>query len=108
MPEGPFIVILREQAQRFAGNKNEVLFRIRLHPLSQVDDLPARTLCELVKEARQYSFDFLEWKKQGVLKKNWLAHTRTLCPRCNLPFLKGKLGTSKRRAFYCERCQRRH
>lgn len=44
MPEGPFIVILREQAQRFAGNKNEVLFRIRLHPLSQVDDLPARTL----------------------------------------------------------------
>ena len=58
--------------------KNEVLFRIRLHPLSQVGDLPARKLRELVEQARQYSFDFLEWKKQGVLKKNWLAHTKTV------------------------------
>lgn len=88
--------------------KNEVLFRIRLHPLSQVGDLPARKLRELVEQARQYSFDFLEWKKQGVLKKNWLAHTKTVCPRCSIAFLKGKLGTSKRRSFYCERCQHRH
>lgn len=88
--------------------KNEVLFRIRLHPLSTVGALPAAKLRQLVEQARQYSFDFLEWKKQYVLKKHWLAHARTTCPRCHLPYTKGKLGRTQRRAFYCERCQRRY
>jgi len=88
--------------------KNEVLFRIRLHPLSTVGALPAPKLRQLVEQARQYSFDFLEWKKQFVLKKHWLAHAKSICPRCNIPFLKGHLGKSKRRAFYCERCQKRY
>jgi len=88
--------------------KNEVLFRIRLHPLSTVGALPAPKLRQLVEQARQYSFDFLEWKKQFVLKKHWLAHAKSICPRCNIPFLKGHLGKSKRRAFYCERCQKHY
>ena len=85
--------------------KNEVLFRIRVHPLSVVGALPAARLRELVKQARQYSFDFYEWKKQYVLKKHWLAHTRRTCPRCHVPFAKGHLGFTQRRSFYCERCQ---
>jgi endonuclease-8 len=88
--------------------KNEVLFRIRLHPLSRIGELPAPKLRQLVAQARQYSFDFLEWKKQFVLKQHWLAHTRSVCPRCDLPFRKGPLGRSKRRSFYCERCQKRY
>lgn len=88
--------------------KNEVLFRIRLHPLSTVGALPAPKLRQLVEQARQYSFDFLEWKKQFVLKKHWLAHTKATCPRCALPFSKGHLGQSRRRTFYCERCQKRY
>ena len=59
----------------------------------------------LVREARQYSFDFLEWKKQFVLKKHWLAHTKSICPRCNIPFHKGHLGRTQRRSFWCENCQ---
>src|SRR5690606_4299390 len=51
--------------------KNEVLFRIRVHPLSTVGALPARKLRELVDEARNYSFDFYEWKKAYVLRKHW-------------------------------------
>lgn len=43
--------------------KNEVLFRIRLHPLSLVGCLSSAKLSELVTQARQYSFEFLEWKK---------------------------------------------
>lgn len=42
---------------------------------------------------------FLEWKKQFVLKKHWLAHTKSVCPRCQLPFKKGKLGRAQRRGF---------
>jgi endonuclease-8 len=85
--------------------KNEVLFRIRVHPLSKVGALPAPKLRELVEQARQYSFDFYEWKKQFVLKKHWLAHTKRTCPRCLIPFRKGHLGRTNRRSFWCENCQ---
>ncbi len=88
--------------------KNEVLFRIRVHPLSQLGAMPAPKLRELVKEARVYSFQFLAWKKAFELKQHWLAHTKTMCPRCGIPFHKGKLGLTQRRSFYCERCQVRH
>lgn len=88
--------------------KNEVLFRIRLHPLSTVGALPAPKLRALVEQARVYSFEFLEWKKQFVLKKHWLAHAKRTCPRCLIPFKKAHLGKSNRRSFYCERCQKRY
>jgi endonuclease-8 len=94
-----------------SGNiiKNEVLFRTRIHPLSLIGELPAAKLRELAREARTYSFDFLQWKREGKLKAHWLAHTKTTCPRCKIPFVKAKsLGRSKRRSFYYERCQKRY
>lgn len=86
--------------------KNEVLFRLRLHPLSEIGALPAAKLRALVEQARVYSFEFLEWKKRFVLKQHWLAHRQAICPRCNIPFRKANLGRSNRRSFYCERCQK--
>ena len=88
--------------------KNEVLFRIRVHPMSKVGVLSPPKLRALVDEARQYSFDFFEWKKAFVLKKHWLAHTKRTCPRCNIPFVKAHLGKTQRRSFFCERCQVRY
>lgn len=88
--------------------KNEVLFRIRLHPLSVIGALPAAKLRALVEQARQYSFDFLEWKRTFVLKQHWLAHSKSICPRCAIAFKKGHTGLAKRRSFYCERCQKRY
>ncbi|MBC5767359.1 DNA-formamidopyrimidine glycosylase family protein [Ramlibacter albus] len=88
--------------------KNEVLFRIRVHPCSTVGAMPAAKLRELVKQARQYSFDFYEWKKQFVLKKHWLAHTKRTCPRCKIPLKKAHLGLTNRRSFFCENCQVRY
>lgn len=85
--------------------KNEVLFRIRVHPLSTVGALPAKKLRELVAQARQYSFDFYEWKKRYVLKKHWLAHTKRTCPRCDIPLQKAHLGRTNRRSFFCGNCQ---
>ena len=87
--------------------KNEVLFRIRVHPESQVGALPLRKLTEMIREAHNYSFDFLKWKKAFELRKHWLAHTKSICPRDHIPFIKAKhLGKTKRRAFYCAACQR--
>jgi endonuclease-8 len=88
--------------------KNEVLFRVRVHPLSKIGALPTRKLGELVREARRYSFQFLEWKRAGVLKQHWLAHAQTICPRDHIEFHVAELGKRKRRAFYCERCQVRY
>jgi endonuclease VIII len=85
--------------------KNEVLYRIKIHPLSTIGALPAKKLTELIKEARIYTFQFLEWKRQYVLRKNWLANAQKTCKRCDLPFHKDYLGAGKRRTFYCENCQ---
>jgi endonuclease-8 len=85
--------------------KNEVLFRIRVHPENTIQSLPPRKLTQLINEARNHSYDFLEWKKAFVLKKNWLIHTKKTCPRCHIPVIKKHLGKTGRRTFYCENCQ---
>ena len=93
----------------FAGSgniiKNEVLFRIKIHPLSKVGKLPAKQLKLLIDETRNYAFDFLEWKKKFELRKHWLAHTKKTCARCNIPLIKEYLGKYNRRTFYCNNCQ---
>jgi endonuclease-8 len=88
--------------------KNEVLFRTRIHPLSIASALPYVKGRELVRQARQYSFDFLAWKRAGVLKKHWLVHTKSICPRCQVPLLKAYLGATNRRSFFCEHCQKQY
>jgi endonuclease-8 len=99
--------ILDQRIFAGAGNiiKNEVLYRIRLHPLSRIGELPVTKLKEMIGEVRLYSFDFLHWKKEFTLKKHWLAHTKRTCLRCNLPFIKAYLGKTNRRSFYCSNCQ---
>jgi endonuclease-8 len=87
--------------------KNEVLHRIRLHPESTIGALPPRKLGELVTQAREYSFDFLAWKREYVLKKHWQVHAKQHCPRDGTPLsYRKRLGVAQRRAFYCELCQR--
>jgi endonuclease-8 len=100
-------VLLDQQIFAGVGNiiKNEVLFRIYVHPKSKVGNLPVKQLNLLIKQARNYSFDFLEWKKRYVLKKHWLAHTKRICPRCNIPLAKEYLGKTNRRSFFCNNCQ---
>jgi endonuclease-8 len=85
--------------------KNEVLYRIRVHPKSRVGSLPAPKRSALIRGARQYSFQFLEWKKAFVLRKHWLAYKKSICPRCNIPFKKEALGKTNRRSFFCSNCQ---
>ena len=100
--------LLDQQIFSGVGNiiKNEVLFRIRVHPLSNLGKLPAQKRRQLVEETVRYSYQFLEWKKQGQLRRNWLAHTKKICPRDHVPFVKEYLGKSRRRTFYCNVCQR--
>jgi endonuclease VIII len=90
-----------------SGNiiKNEVLFRIKVHPESKLGAIPAKKLKDMVDEVVNYSFQFLEWKKAYVLKKHWLAHTKKTCPRDKTPLIKQHLGKTDRRSFFCPVCQ---
>ncbi len=86
--------------------KNEVLYRVYIHPQSVTGSIPEKKLKEITEQARLYSFDFLRWKNEDTLKKHWLAHTKKICKRCNLPMHKEYTGTKKRRSFFCTNCQK--
>lgn len=85
--------------------KNEVLYRCYIHPESMVGKIPDDKLKEIIDECSIYSFQFLEWKKKFELKSHWLAHTKSLCRRCDLPLQKKYTGVKKRRSFFCINCQ---
>ncbi|MDB5210634.1 MAG: Formamidopyrimidine-DNA glycolase [Sediminibacterium sp.] len=99
--------LMDQQIFSGVGNiiKNEVLFRIKVHPASTVGELPPAKMKALLKEAVVYSFEFLEWKKAFVLKKHWLAYNRKACPRDQTPFTKKNMGRSNRKTFFCRTCQ---
>ncbi|WP_100074554.1 DNA-formamidopyrimidine glycosylase family protein [Chryseobacterium camelliae] len=86
--------------------KNEVLFRIGVQPESLLGKMPDKKLKELMEEARNYSFDFLRWKRDSVLKQHWLAHTKKTCPICGGKMINKQTGLGKRRSFYCEKDQK--
>lgn len=85
--------------------KNEILYRVRIHPESIIGKIPAAKINKLIDETRIYSFQFLEWKRAYELKKHWLAHTKKICLRCDLPIIKKQTGALKRRSFICTNCQ---
>jgi len=101
-------VLLDQDIFAGVGNiiKNEVLHRIRLHPGSKVGALDSRQLGALVREARDYSFDFYRWRKAFELKKHYQVHARTVCPRDGNRLTYARhFGAAARRAFFCEQCQ---
>lgn len=103
-------VLLNQAIFSGVGNiiKNEVLYRIKVHPLTKVGNLPPRKMGDLIREARQYSFDFLEWKKEFTLRKNWLVHTKKTCIRDGNKIMKEYPGKTKRRTFFCSVCQKKY
>jgi endonuclease-8 len=108
IPEQKICDTLLEQ-EIFAGVgniiKNEVLYRKRIHPESKVGSIPPAKLKAIIKDARVYSFLFLNWKRNYVLKKNYQVHTRKICPNCGGSLTKKITGVKKRRSFFCRKCQ---
>jgi endonuclease-8 len=100
-------VLLDQNIFAGVGNiiKNEVLFRIKVNPKSEVGKLPPRKRSALVKEAVTYSFEFLNWKKEFTLRKHWLVYTKKICPRDHQPLSREYIGLTNRRTFFCNLCQ---
>ncbi len=90
-----------------AGNiiKNEVLFRLGLHPERTLKSLAASSRQLLVGEMRRYSKQFYRWKKKYVLRKHWQMYGKKLCPNCGTKVVLKKTGKLDRRSFFCPICQ---
>jgi len=99
--------LLNQEIFAGVGNiiKNEGLFLGRIHPETKVGAIPAARLIKLINKTREYTFNFLKWKKAGELKKRWLVYTKKKCPVCDSPLEKKYTGTTKRRTFFCSNCQ---
>lgn len=97
-------ILLNQHIFSGVGNiiKNEVLFRVGVHPESKAGRLPTARLTRVINEARIYSFQFLDWKRDYVLKKHWLAHTKKICPKCGGVIIKKHTGKTNRRSFFCK------
>ncbi|MET0466574.1 MAG: DNA-formamidopyrimidine glycosylase family protein [Chitinophagaceae bacterium] len=102
--------LLDQQIFSGSGNivKNEVLFRIFLHPESTLGAIPPQTFTLLIREAKQYCYDFLQWKREGTLKKHWQIIGKKKCPRCDLAVQKKYCGKTRRRTFFCKNCQEKY
>lgn len=99
--------LLNQEIFAGVGNiiKNEILWRFRIHPQSLTGSLPEEKQKEVVRDARDYSFLFYEWKKEYVLKKNWKIYKKGICPRCHLKTVRAYLGKAPRLTTYCSNCQ---
>lgn len=100
--------LLEQEIFAGVGNiiKNEILYRVQIHPESMVGEIPIKHLNNIVKQGKIYSIDFLNWKKEFTLKQHWLVHTKKICLRCDLPIVKMHTGKKKRRSFFCLSCQK--
>ncbi len=99
--------LLEQEIFAGVGNiiKNEILYRVKIHPESLVGKIPTTKINKLIDEARKYSFQFLDWKRDYELKKHWLVYTKKTCLRCDFPIIRKQTGVKKRRSFICANCQ---
>ena len=85
--------LLDQQIFSGVGNiiKNEVLWRVKLHPETIVENITPAQLKKLMREVVVYSFEFLKYRKEGTLAKHWKAYNQKLCSRCKNKIVKRRL-----------------
>jgi endonuclease-8 len=84
--------------------KNEVLFLMKLHPETPLENVP---LTKLIKTTVAYCHQFYSWKKENVLKRNWKIFRKKKFPQCGGKVTKRPTGVLKRISHYCLHCQKK-
>jgi endonuclease VIII len=100
-------VLLDQDIFAGAGNiiKNEVLWRVRIHPETKAGNIPPAELRTLIAETRKFSLLFYKWRKAFVLRKHLDIYQKSVCPRCGAKVKREKTGKRKRISHYCPVCQ---
>lgn len=100
-------LLLDQEIFAGVGNiiKNEVLWRVHIHPQSKVRDIPPSELKELIAETRKFSLLFYKWRKVFLLRKHLDIYQKSICPRCGAKVKREKTGKRNRISHFCPVCQ---
>src|SRR5256886_7402904 len=104
-------ILLNQKLIAGIGNiyADEILFRARTHPATQVSALKEKTVAKLFRAARDILKKAIEAKADmKLMPKSWLLPRRgkgRKCPRCGRELKSTTIGG--RTAWFCAQCQKR-
>src|ERR1041385_2227911 len=100
-------ILLDQNIFAGVGNiiKNEVLWRVQIHPRTEIKDLTSAELKELIAETRKFSLLFYKWRKVFLLRKHLDIYQKFICPRCGTKVKREKTGKRNRISHFCPVCQ---
>jgi endonuclease-8 len=100
-------ILLDQSIFAGVGNiiKNEVLWRVRIHPQTKVKNIPASELEKLITETKKFSLLFYKWRKVFLLRKHLDIYQKSICPRCGEKVKREKTGKRNRISHFCPVCQ---
>lgn len=101
-------VLLDQHIFSGVGNiiKNEVLFRARVHPESIVQYIPSKKLKEIAAECRNYSFDFLRWRKGNELSRHYEVYQQQELKGTDQKVIKKDTGMTRRTSYFIDGIQK--
>jgi endonuclease-8 len=101
-------VLLDQNIFSGVGNiiKNEVLYRCKVHPESLVGKIPEVKLKTIVKECRNYSFDFLKWKRNNELARHFEVYEQKKNKTSGEQVQRKATGKLKRGSYFIESVQK--
>ena len=100
-------ILLDQNIFAGVGNiiKNEVLWRVRIHPEMNVKDIPPAELKDLIADTQKFSHLFYKWRKVFLLRKHLEIYQKSICPRCGTKVQRAKTGKRHRISHFCPVCQ---
>jgi endonuclease VIII len=100
-------LLLDQEIFAGVGNiiKNEVLWRVCIHPATKVKDIPPSELKKLITETKKFSLLFYKWRKVFSLRKHLDIYQKSICSRCGANVKREKTGKRNRISHFCPVCQ---
>src|ERR1041384_979212 len=100
-------ILLDQNIFAGVGNiiKNEVLWRVRIHPETKVKNIPPSEVMNLIAETKKFCLLFYKWRKVFLLRKHLDIYQKSICPRCGAKVKREKTGKRKRISHFCPVCQ---
>jgi endonuclease-8 len=100
-------ILLDQNIFAGVGNiiKNEVLWRVRIHPETKVKNITRSELKNLIAETKKFSILFYKWRKVFLLRKHLDIYQKSICPRCGAKVKREKTGKRNRISHFCPVCQ---
>ena len=100
-------LLLDQEIFAGVGNiiKNEVLWRVCIHPATKVKDILPSELKKLITETKKFSLLFYKWRKVFSLRKHLDIYQKSICSRCGANVKREKTGKRNRISHFCPVCQ---